>query len=61
MDIELQLGMQFYMVLKYHIKEALMENNSDPNIATCQPYFCNIFKKILSYIHSISVYSTFFI
>lgn len=35
--MNLQLGCQGYMALQYHMEEAYLENNLDPNTASCTP------------------------
>ena len=46
MDIQLQFGWaQYYMAFKYHMEEALIENNLEPNVATPNPPIAKFSKK----------------
>lgn len=46
MDRQLQLGWaQYYMALKYHMEEALIENNLEPGLATPNPPIAKFSKK----------------
>lgn len=45
MDTTLQLGCQGYMALQYHMEDALIENNLNPQNASCGPPFALFSKK----------------
>ena len=50
---DLKLGLQFCMGLKYHMEEALIENNLDTSMATWEPPFALFSKKYYNDIDSL--------